>query len=177
MENLSNSEEEKLRTALKGKVNPFEVPSCYFEELPGKISAQLNSLPDFEKTSVVNPFKVPTNYFENLSEEISRKLNTKNQKVHSCIDRLFRPRIAIPVAFATIVIIAGLFFYKQRVNSLPIQEEFTVEDLNNSYFLETIDEGLIADALDNQKIDTLYDDYEQYLIDNNIEISQIENAL
>jgi hypothetical protein len=177
MKNLSHNEEEKLWAALKGNENPFTVPSGYFEELPGKISDQLNALPDFEKASSVNPFSVPDNYFENLSEEISQKLKTNKQRPLSWLDSLLRPRIAIPTAFAAIIILAGLFYFKQQSGILPQQEEFTVEDLSNSYFLETIDEGLIAEILDNQKADTTKDNLEQYLIDNNIEISQIENAL
>jgi hypothetical protein len=177
MKDHLNNEEEKLKAALKGSENPFIVPSGYFEELPGKIVDQVSTLPDFEKTAVVNPFEVPADYFDNLNLAISAKIAIQKSKPFSWLSNLQRPRIAIPIAFATIAILAGLFFFKQRVNNYQPQEEITADDLRNSYFLETIDEGLIVEILDKQKVDTTYDSYEQYLIDNNIEISQIENAL
>ena len=167
-----NNEEKKLREALKG--DSFNVPEGYFEKLQGNVMDQINALPDFEKTSVTNPFSVPENYFETLPLSVGGKLKTQNPKL---LGWLLRPRIAISLAFATILLLAGIYFYNQRPASNQPMEECTAEDLRDSNFLQSIDEATFVDVLAELNTDTTYDDYEQYLIDNNIEISQIENAL
>ena len=171
-----NKEEEKLRAALKGK-NPFNIPSGYFEELPEKIIDQINGLPDFDKTSVVNPFAVPEGYFENLSSTLAGKIVTQKSKLESWLSGLQRPRIAIPIAFATMIMLAGLYFYKQRCIITPPTQEFSADDLRNSSYIQSIDEDLFVDVLSGQKDVNKDESLEQYLIDNNIELSQIENKL
>ena len=171
-----NKEEEKLRIALKGK-NPFNVPPAYFEDLPGKMMEQINTLPDFNKHSIINPFDVPEGYFENLPSIVSENILIRKSKLELWLSSIQRPRIAIPIAFATIIILAGLFYYKQSsVSNLPVHE-LTAEDLSNSSYIQSIDEDFFVDVLAGQTIDNSNESIEQYLIDNNIEINQIENKL
>lgn len=171
-----NKKEEKLRQALKGN-NPFNVPTAYFEELPSKIMDQINTLPDFSKNAKVNPFIVPDSYFENLPTIVSENILNRKSKLELWLSSIQRPRIAIPIAFATIIILAGLFFYKQSsVSNLPVQE-LTAEDLSNSSYIQSIDEDFFVDVLAGQTIDNSNESIEQYLIENNIEINQIENKL
>ena len=171
-----NKEEEKLRNILKGN-NPFNVPPAYFEDLPGKMMEQINTLPDFNKHSIINPFNVPDGYFENLPSIVSENILIRKSKLELWLSSIQRPRIAIPIAFATIIILAGLFFYKQSsVSNLPVQE-LTAEDLSNSSYIQSIDEDFFVDVLAGQTIDNSNESIEQYLIDNNIEINQIENKL
>ena len=171
-----NKEEEKLRKALKGN-EPFNVPPAYFDELPGKIMDQINTLPDFSKNAQINPFTVPDGYFENLPAIVSENILNQKSKLELWLSSIQRPRIAIPIAFATIILLAGLFFYKQSsISNLPVQE-LTAEDLSNSNFIQSIDEDFFVDVLANQSTDNSDESIEQYLIDNNIEIIQIENKL
>ncbi len=171
-----NKEEEKLRNILKGN-NPFNVPPAYFEDLPGKMMEQINTLPDFNKHSIINPFNVPDGYFENLPSIVSENILIRKSKLELWLSSIQRPRIAIPIAFATIIILAGLFYYKQSsVSNLPVQE-LTAEDLSNSSYIQSIDEDFFVDVLAGQTIDNSNESIEQYLIDNNIEINQIENKL
>lgn len=171
-----NKEEEKLRNILKGN-NPFNVPPAYFEDLPGKMMEQINTLPDFNKHSIINPFNVPDGYFENLPSIVSENILIRKSKLELWLSSIQRPRIAIPIAFATIIILAGLFYYKQSsVSNLPVHE-LTAEDLSNSSYIQSIDEDFFVDVLAGQTIDNSNESIEQYLIDNNIEINQIENKL
>lgn len=171
-----NKEEEKLRKALKGN-EPFNVPPAYFDELPGKIMDQINTLPDLSKNAQINPFIVPDGYFENLPSIVSENILVQKSKLELWLSSIQRPRIAIPIAFATIILLVGLFFYKQSsVSNVPVQE-LTAEDLSNSNFIQSIDEDYIVDIIANQTTDNSDESIEQYLIDNNVELTQIENKL
>jgi len=171
-----NKEEEKIRAALKGK-DFFTVPSGYFEELPGKISDQIKALPDFDKSAEANPFEVPADYFEKLPNEISGKIVSRKSKLETWLANIQRPRIAIPIAFATIIFLAGLFFLKQKTIVQPEAQELTIDDIKNSNYLLGIDEEIFVDVFAGQTDATSDESLEQYLIDNNIDLTQIENKL
>ena len=176
MEKDINKEEEKLRITLNGN-NPFNVPPAYFENLHGKIMDQINTLPDFNKNAQINPFAVPDGYFENLPSIVSENILTRKSKLELWLSSIQRPRIAIPIAFATLILLAGLFFYKQSsVSNMPVQQ-LTAEDLSNSNFIQSIDEDFFVEVLADQTSDNSDESIEQYLIDNNIDINQIENKL
>lgn len=177
MKDFKDIEEEKLRELLKGKDNPFTIPSSYFEKLPDNIMDKINSLPDFENKAINNPFIVPDGYFENLPSEISVKITSQKSKLYTWLNNLQRPRIAIPIAFATIILLAGLFFYKQSTYTKSTQQEITADDVRNSTYMFNMDEDLFVDVLSNQNDSETDESLEQYLIDNNIDLSQIENKL
>ncbi len=177
MKNYSNKEEEFLRSALTGNEKPFHVPNGYFEELPSNIMDQINALPDLNNTSTVNPFNIPEGYFENLPSSITEIIVKHKSRTESWFERLFRPRIAIPIAFATIFFLAGLYFYKQKSIVIPPVQQLSADDLRNTNYLLTMDEYLFVDVLAGQKEVLSDKSIEQYLIDNNIELSQLENKL
>ena len=76
--------DEKLNELLKNSTSSqsFNVPEGYFEELPEKVMNSINTLPDFDKQSVVQPFEVPSNYFEELPFVINdRILSARKDRV------------------------------------------------------------------------------------------------
>ncbi len=176
MKNYLNKEEE-LRSVLEGNEKPFNIPSGYFEELPAKIMDQINAFPEYDNTSSVNPFNVPAGYFENLPSSLAEIIVNRKSRLESWLDRLLRPRIAIPIAFATIFFLAGLYFYKQKSIVIPPVQQLSADDLRNTNYLLTMDEYLFVDVLAGQKEVLSDKSIEQYLIDNNIELSQLENKL
>ncbi len=176
MKKDTDKPEEKLRTIAGKNENSFSVPDGYFEKLPGEIMDKINALPDFEKTAAINPFLVPEGYFENLPNAISGKITAKKTIAQSWLNIFSRPRFVIPAAFATIVILAGLFFFKQKNTTLPYQE-ITAEDLKNSTYLQSIDEDLFVEILSTRNSVPTDETFEEYLIDNHVDLSQIENKL
>jgi hypothetical protein len=171
------NEEEKLRSSLEKNKNPFSVPGEYFENLSGKIMDKVRSLPDYETSADYNPFNVPDDYFEKLPSIISDKIASKKAFSSQGAVIFSRPRIVIPIAFATIIILAGIFLFKQRNHSDNTQQEFTIDDLKNSTYIQSMDEDIFVDVLSSQKESVQDESIEQYLIDNNIDLSQIENKL
>jgi hypothetical protein len=69
-----------------------------------------------------------------------------------------------------------LFRGQSNIESTP-ERQLTIDDLKNSYYLQTIDEDLLVDVLASQKISSRDESIEQYLIDNDIEVSQLAKEL
>jgi hypothetical protein len=177
MKNNQADEEDKLRSLLNTSANSFTVPDGYFEKLPESILDKINSLPDLEKNTSLNPFAVPENYFESLPSEISEKITRKNTGLYGRIREIQRPRIIIPAAFATLILLAALFYYTQRNVYFNSPTEFAKEELNDSEIIMYLDEELLVESIhESTKTDDI-ESLEEYLIENNIETSQIENEL
>ncbi|MBK9525935.1 MAG: hypothetical protein IPO39_14655 [Bacteroidetes bacterium] len=188
MKNRQNIKEENeklsgLMESLKDQ-HAFQVPENYFEELPASIQSQISQLPDFEKSAVVNPFSVPENYFEQLPLAIS---NAVEQSQHSgfnlraILGVFLRPRVTLAFAsFVIVVLISVRFFTREIIITVP-GDQFTMEELNRAASFEDLDESDLMDLLANQSQDISSEDQnsgiEQYLIDNNIDITQLESKL
>ena len=170
MKQEAESYEERLKQ-LSGSGKEFKVPANYFEELPDRISKMVQD-PDFESEPAVNPFRTPDGYFHRLPIEVSDRI-TSGARVPSY--RPF-PRLA-SLALASIIIAACVLFIVKVQHYNPTRSQITLEDIRKSNYLYAIDEDLIVDAYMNVEKTSTNESIEQYLIDNNIDISQIEKAL
>lgn len=178
MKTEENSDEKALKNLLNGKENSFIVPNGYFEELPSKILDRIDALPDFNTSSEINPFAVPEDYFEKLPHIISDRISaTRKSAFPSFLVNLKLPRFSIPIGIASIIIIAIVVLFSQKKITVQPEKEISCDDLKNSSYFESFDEDLLVGMIPAQDIEAADDSLEQYLIDNNIEISQIETAL
>ena len=156
----------------------FKVPQGYFEELSGKIMNTIQSLPDFEKQASAQPFSVPENYFEQLPSQINNRVLSANHSKSSFLNWLFRPARLIPAAFS-IAILIGSYFYFTRTQKIEINSNTTctVEDISESTYLQSMSDDDIIDFIAAQQDDKTIDEYDQYLLDNDVDISQLEKNL
>ncbi len=178
MNSEENSEEKALKNLLNGAENSFKVPDGYFEMLSSKIMDKIDSQPDFNKSSEVNPFSVPEGYFEKLPIQIGDRISTSaKHSFPSFIANLKRPRFAIPIGFASLVLIALVVLFSQKKLSVQHEKEISYDELENSSYFDSFDEDLLLGMVPTQNTEAADDSLEQYLLDNNIEISQIENEL
>ena len=171
--------DEKLKDLLKNSSSSqsFNVPDGYFTELPEKVMNSINSLPDFEKQSVVQPFEVPANYFEGLPSIINDKIISGNEKSISIWKWIFNPARTV-IAALSITLIAGSYFYFNRTQSIEINNTTcTVEEISESPYLQSLSDNDLIDFLAAQQDENTIDEYDQYLLDNDIDISQLEKSL
>ncbi len=177
MENFDHKVE-RLKDILKGKENPFLTPPSYFDDLSGAIFKKIEALPDFNNAPQSSPFAVPDGYFENLPSQIAEKVITsKNTRNPSWLANILRPTIAIPFAFASIIVIACIIYFNQNKNSQIPEQEFTSDDLNESNYLLNIDESVFVDLISFENTNIKTDSLEEYLMDNEIDVAQLENEL
>jgi hypothetical protein len=163
--NESEKYEEKLNGLDK---DSFSVPDGYFESLPEKIIERID-LMDAKKIAAENPFSTPEGYFEKLSSDITNRIAVKT------VNRPIFKRAVILVPLACLLIMFGYFLLNK--NSSTEKTEIATDGLENSSFLQSIDESILLDELiaseTVQQDDTLTD----YILKNNIDLSDLENAL
>lgn len=181
-----HNEDEKLSPLLESLKDQqsFRVPDDYFEELPGVIQSQIQQLPDFEKSAVVNPFSVPEGYFEQLPLAISNAIEEQKNPVFSLrtfFAILLRPRVTVAFASLLLIFFFSIRFFTREISVSAPATEFSMQDLDNSRVLDELDESTLMDLLAEQNQDISADDQneniEEYLIDNDIDISQLESRL
>jgi hypothetical protein len=171
--------DDKLKEMLKNSSSgpAFNVPDGYFDSLSEKVMDSINALPDFEKQPVTQPFSVPADYFEKLPENINNRITSTKENKFSIWDWFFKPSRLIPVTFSFLLFIGG-YFYFTRTQSFKINNDtYTEEDLDDSQYLQSLDDTDMIEYLANQSDDITTDEYEQYLLDHDIEISQLEKNL
>ena len=174
-----NLSDEKLKEILeKGSSGQtFNVPESYFDELSEKVIDSITALPDFEKQSLVQPFTVPANYFEDLSGIIKNKIISASDTKFSIWKWFLNPARIIP-ATLSILIFAGSYFYFTRTQTYNLNNDFiTEDDLYDSQYLQSLNDNDMIEYLSNQSDEKLTDEYDQYLLDHDIDISQLEKTL
>ncbi len=163
-------------------VDSFKVPDGYFDTLETQIIAKIELISQLEKTATKDQFSVPANYFEELPAAIQQRISfpEKKYKLKEWMTILLRPQISL--AFASLII---LLWFALKTRETKIIESpasvITLEDLGNSEYLHELDEYTLIEMLATQQeigsANITTDPYVEYLLDHNIEISQIETNL
>ena len=125
------------------------------------------------------PFKAPEGYFDDLSDRISSRLTARTSP-----KPLF-PRLAVVGSLAAVVI--ALFFYlndskdNNHPSTLAQESSIAIDELEENISLSDFDDNLIVETLvmNDASTDELneWDDAEDYLIENNVELSLIISEL
>lgn len=160
----------------------FKVPDGYFDALESDIFLKIEAVSNLENEVGLNHFTIPENYFEGLPVQIQEKINGNSSKHYwkDWIAILLRPQVSL--AFASLLVLLWFAFKLQDKKAIEIPELIiTVDEFSDSEYLQDYDESTIIDLLATQQeinpSNSIPDSYIQYLLDNNIDISQIENSL
>ncbi len=128
-----------------------------------------------------NDFKVPEKYFESFAESVHQRIKTKPSESAKVISIFAVKKLAYGLSAAIVLLVCGIYYYN-NYTTVPKQDlsafQITAADLSESNYLLSIDEDLIIETAlasnihsGNTSID--YNDIEQYLIDQNIEMNQL----
>jgi hypothetical protein len=168
--------------------NPFNPSDSYFDSFTSKLQNRIDDeeeikalAPTLLSIDKYNPFEVPKDYFEELPTIIQERVVETKEK-SNLIDWLFwllRPRLAVSMIVILFISILGVYYMnKNTVKNTEQTEELSLED--NLYYINETDilEHLTADA-SIENISTSEDDnsIEDYLLDNNIDESNLSNEL
>ena len=158
----------------------FQVPNDYFNELSQNISCQIGILPDFEYSplplEVTNAFSVPANYFNELPALITDRISETNSE-KSLLKVIFNPRVLVPALLAAAMFIGGFFYFSRNQTFTINEQSCSIDELNNSQYLQSINQTDLIDFLSDQSTDKETDAFDQYLLDNDVDISQLEKNL
>ncbi len=168
--------------------NPFNPSNDYFDSFTSKLQNRIDDeeeikalAPTLLSIDKYNPFDVPKDYFEELPTLIQARVIESKEK-STIVDWLFwllRPRLAVSMIVILFISITGIYYMNNNsIKNTEATEELSLED--NLYYINESDilEHLTADA--STAIESVSEDensIENYLLDNNIDESNLSNEL
>jgi len=160
----------------------FALPDGYFSNLQNQISTKIELISKLESQTGDSHFNVPENYFEDLSNQISQGISkpVKNNIWKKWLTILLKPQVSL--AFASLLLLLWFSIKTREPKTFEIpSSNITLQDLLDSEYIQYLDEYNLIEVLATQEDipsgESNTDTYIQYLIDNNIDISQLELSL
>jgi len=146
---------------------------------------ELKDAPLLKSISRENSVKVPDGYFDSFPTLISEKIADQNSKPGWAIflQNVFQPKYVVAMCVFAIVLTSGIFYFNQHPKLSNEEILLSYDDLNNSNYIEQIDEMDLIDAYSSVSYSEAYksgennSDIENYLIDNQTDNALIENEL
>ncbi len=127
-----------------------------------------------------NPFQVPDNYFESLPSIIQERCIASQPVRKPWYTFLLKPKISLSLGFALVLLVAGINFTNLN-NTTPTAPQPLSQTDQAGFEVEDIDENILVDMIASTpalpKQETENTPEEEYLIDHNIELSQLINEL
>jgi hypothetical protein len=188
---MEMKEKNKIRTekfSLSEKHDPdadsalFSVPEDYFKNLHATILLKTQTLTELERRKAEDPFGVPANYLESLPSKVHERIRSGDGKPvrNEWVTALLRPQISLSLLSFLLMIFFAASTFRTQVIEVP-SGSLAEPETENSYELMLLDEDILIEefvAMDNFEAgENLSDPYVQFLIENNIELSQIEQIL
>lgn len=190
--NISNEDNDLKGMAPKlskhSSNNPFNPSNDYFDSFTSKLQNRIDDeeeikalAPTLLSIDKYNPFDVPKDYFEELPTIIQERVIESKKKSAGLewLILLFRPRFAVPLVVTIFIAIAGIkYLNNNNIKNIESAEELSLED--NLYYIDESEilEHLTADvSFENESVSEDDSDIEDYLLDHNIDESNLSNEL
>jgi hypothetical protein len=174
------------QNALVAKQSPFVVPTNYFEQLALQVEQKLDIAP------MQNNLEVPEGYFENLPLKIQDRLykEKKEAKVF-WLPQVPQYRLALVAAVVAILVVM-LFYVRLFENSTSTKPQLALKKMSESTItaatedLNEYDESMLIEAIDqptqieiagNNEQQQVRAEITEYLIENDITIDDITEAI
>ncbi len=166
--------------------NPYKIENNYFEKLNSNIQQRVEEFEELKSIAPIlnnipkyNSFEVPNDYFEDFPTRIQERIvNTKSSNsILNWLILLLKPRFAIPVLATIFIAISGINFMNK--NAEHLQTEIATEEMTVDEQLYTIDESTVIESVvaSNETFTSDENEIENYLIDNNIDETNLKNEL
>lgn len=116
-------------------------------------------------------FRVPEGYFDELPNAISDRIAGASRTTPGFFTL---PRVVAGVAMMAALVLGVLYYQSEQQN----KSQLTYQEFLELHYVSETDEHLIFEAyLESASGDDEYDQYRNYLIENDVEVSQIINEL
>lgn len=147
------------------------------------IDDELKDSPLLKSMNRENPFKVPDGYFDSFPTIISERIAVQNSKPGWIIllQNIFRPKYIVAMFVFAAALASGIVYFNQHTTITDQEIILSYDDLNNSNYIAQFDESDLIDAYlsgaNADKSNESNTEIENYLLDNQTDISIIENEL
>jgi hypothetical protein len=154
----------------------FSVPENYFEALSKNISDKVQSIPNLNSVPKENVFEVPDGYFAQLENSIRENVSSQATPVYAQVEQWFRrPKLVLVYAsVAAVMIVTSVYFL--NTNHAVTEKDISFNDIYSSDIVSELDETALAALLDEPSASTSTQ-LEDYVIDNNIDVSTLTEEL
>lgn len=142
---------------------------------------ELKDSPILKKMNRESPFKVPDGYFDSFPTIISERISTQKSKPGWIIflQNVFQPKYVVAMLVFAVALTSGVVYFNQHPTAADQEIILSYDDLNKSNYIDQMDENDLTDAYtanaDGDKSTQNNSEIENYLIDNQTDISIIEN--
>ena len=157
----------------------FSVPENYFEVMSENISDKVRSIPNLSSVPKANVFEVPDGYFARLENAIRENISPESISVVQQVEQWYRrPKLVLAYASVFIfVIIVSTYFLTDSFNSTVSDNDISLNDIYSSDVVNELDESALASLLDEPSASSSSAQLEDYMIDNDIDISTLTDEL
>lgn len=144
---------------------------------------ELKDAPLLKKMSRENPFKVPDGYFDSFPTLISEKIASSHSKPGWIIflKNVLQPKYVVAMFVFAAALTSGIVYFNQHPAAKDQEMILSYDDLTNSNYIAQFDESDLIEAYNSNsetdKVNENNSEIENYLIDNQTDISLIENEL
>jgi hypothetical protein len=144
---------------------------------------ELKDSPILKNMSRENPFKPPDGYFDSFPSIISERIasDKSNSGWVIFLQHVFRPKYVVAMIVFSTVLTSGVIYFNQHTTVTNSEIILSYDDLSNSNYIDQIDENDLIDAynsnVETEKSNESNSEIENYLIDNQTDISTLENEL
>jgi hypothetical protein len=173
-----NQEKKSLLDSLDkdGLSGGFSVPANYFEMLSENISAKVSSIPNLFSVLKENVFEVPDGYFIQLRNAIHENVSAQKEMIPVTAERWFkRPKLVLAYASVALMLIVTSVYF-MNLNHMVTEKDISFSDIYASDIVSELDETSLAAMLDEPSSSTSTQ-LEDYMIDNNIDVSTLTDEL
>ena len=158
----------------------FSVPENYFEMLSENISDKVRRIPNLVSIPKENVFEVPDGYFAQLENAIRENISSQRESVPVLLEQWYRrPKLVLAyAAVLTFIVVASTYILNSGINRTVTDKDISLSDIYSSDFVTELDEtslvALLEESAGPVENSTQIDDY---MIDNNIDISTLTDEL
>lgn len=153
---------------------PFSVPDGYFEALPRDIERRIALMNPEASASEPSGFDTPADYFNQLEDAI-------RHRIHGGTVRSIRwwkqPEWSLSIAAMLICLFLGThtYFRQRTVQYTAVSQQLSVDEVSEAIDYLDLDVTTVASLLSaNDESSTGEQELQQYLLDNDIDLSQLE---
>ena len=144
---------------------------------------ELKDAPLLKNMSRENPFKAPEGYFDSFPTLISERIASQKSKPGWIIffQNVFQPKYVVALFVFAVAVTSGIIYFNRQPAANDQEIILSYEDLNSSNYIAQFDESDLIDAYmadgNGDKSNESNTEIENYLLDNQTDISIIENEL
>jgi len=175
----NNRKKKSLLDSMEKNVSGgFSVPENYFDMLSASIENKVLSIPNLASLPKENVFEVPDGYFARLENSIRENISSQTESIIIPAGQWFRrPKLVAAFASVLVLFIAASTFFLSNVNHRITDKDISFSDIYNSEYVNELDETSLASLLEEPAASPSSTQFEDYIIDNNVDISTITEEL